>query len=70
MGIIFNFLYHKNTDSNPKKLKIDKEIGCKSNPTEPMTWSNIVRLYDRLKPRRTLWQPEREATTACKIAKG
>ena len=30
MGIIFNFLYHKNTDSNPKKLKIDKEIGWKS----------------------------------------
>ena len=27
MGIIFNFLYHKNTDSNLKKLKTDKEIG-------------------------------------------
>ena len=27
MGIIFNFLYDKNSDSNPKILKIDKEIG-------------------------------------------
>lgn len=27
MAIIFNFLYNRNSDSNPKKLKIDKEIG-------------------------------------------
>ena len=27
MGIIFNFLYNKNTDSNPEMLKTDKEIG-------------------------------------------
>ena len=25
--MIFNFLYHKNTDSNLKMLKNDKEIG-------------------------------------------